>query len=401
MRVDTEKEVKDVREVEERELALLGGWQQQEVENVKQPAASSSGPLPLLDEEDTVTPEEIKQERPWWMRGTWRMLVACGATFGVLHVMFSLLGLWGSSKQTPSVVATDASAIEQEVTAGMEKLEAENENLRREQVMGSPLPQQSSQKQRPQAVKVPPQPKKAVYTSVPPRRIAVTQSVAPRKPVAYNSLPPRRIAYTPPQPRISPRPVVSTPPRIVSPSKERSDPTAQWLAAGNIGSYGSTSLASNSQANSSQSEGDDNYQTVSYQGNDDSDWETSGGVGTPPPERSNATLVQANVVDEQDNTNLQSVNYPSAGNSLIVGTKANGKLETPIAWTGRLENPSQNFLIELKEPLKSANNSVAIPKGAYLVAKVITASEAGLLQMSVSSMLVNENGQTTEKPVPD
>ncbi len=203
MLVDAEKEVQSAPEIEDAELALLGGWQQQEVENIKQPAASSSGSLPLLDEEDTVTPEEIKQERPWWMRGTWRMLVAGGATIGVLHVMFSLLGLWGSSKQTPSVVATDASAIEQEVTARMEQLEAENENLRREQVMGEPLPQPSP-KTAPQSVKVPGQPKKAVYTSVPPRRIAVTQSVAPRKPVAYSSLPPRRIAYTPPQPRISP-----------------------------------------------------------------------------------------------------------------------------------------------------------------------------------------------------
>ncbi len=104
--------------------------------------------------------------------------------------MFSLLGLWGSSKQTPSVVATDASAIEQEVTARMEKLETENENLRREQVMGEPLPQPSSQKQRPQAVKVPPSPQKVVAHSRPPRRIAVTQSVAPRRPVAYSSLPP-------------------------------------------------------------------------------------------------------------------------------------------------------------------------------------------------------------------
>lgn len=414
MLVDSAKEVQSAPEIEDAELARLGGWQQQEVKNAKQPSApDTSQPLPLLDEDDTVTPEEIKQERPWWMKGTWRMLIAGGATLGVLHVMFSLLGLWGTSKQAPpSIVSTDPMAINQEVTAKMEQLQAENENLKKEQVMGEPLPQQSSQKT-PQAVKVPAQPQKVTYTSVTPRRVVVTQSPIPPRPMAYPPPPSRRIAYAPPPPRILPRPVVASPSRLAPPTpKETLDPTAQWLAAANIGSYGNSSPATNSQATSAQSNGDDNYQTANYQNNQDSAWAVSGGTGAAPQEvksdRNNAESRNPKFVDNSTNnsdsqseTDARTVTYSNSVNSLIVGTKANGKLATPIAWSGALENPSQNFLIQLSEPLMAANNTVAVPKGAYLVAKVITATEAGLLQMSVNSMLVNSNGQTIEKPLPE
>lgn len=414
MLVDSEKEAQSILEIPDAELALLGGWQQQEDNVAGQPdKPKTSEPLPLLDEDDTVTPEEIKQERPWWMMGTWRMLVAGGATLGVLHVMFSLLGLWGSPKQaTPSIVATEAGAIDREVTARMEQLQEENENLKKEQVMGEPLPQPSSQSQSPQTVKVPAQPQKDNYTSAPPRRVVVTQSNVPPRPIAYSPPPPRRIAYTPPSPRIVPRPVVAPPARIPPPAPEKKlDPTAQWLAAANIGSYGSTSAATNSQTTSSQSDGDDNYQTASYQ-NDDSGWEVSGGTGAAPQEvesdpdnvenNRNARVVDNSTInlDSQRNTDEQTASYSDSANSLVVGTKANGKLATPIAWSGTLDNPSQNFLIQLNEPLKAADNSVAVPKGAYLVAQVMTATEAGLLQMSISSMLVNSNGRTIEKPVP-
>lgn len=406
MLIDSPQKTQSAPEMDDAELALLGGWQEKEVETVKQSSQQrASGQLPLLDEEDTITPEEIRQERPWWMRGTWRMIVAGGATLGVLHVMFSLLGLWGDSPgQTPTLVATDAAAIDQEVTERMQQLETENENLKREQVMGEPLPP-AINKSASVPVKVPEQPK-VVHTSAPPRPIAV-QNVVSRRPVPYTSLPPpRRIAYTPPPPRRIPLPVVAAPTRTSPPpAKEPIDLMQQQLMAVNAGTYGRASRTNTEQTDSSPSE-DVNYQAASYQGDsaDNSGWEASGGTGTPPPEqsdvatneRSDLLLAQSTATNERDN-----VDDADLGNSLIVGTKANGKLETPIAWSGTLENPTQNFLIQLNEPLKAADNTVAIPKGAYLVAKVNSASESGLLQMSVSSMLVNKNGRTIEKPVPE
>lgn len=412
MLIDSPQEVQSAPDMtDDAELALLGGWEQEkEVQGATQaPAQKVSGQVPLLDEEDSVTPEEIRQERPWWMRGTWRMVVAGGATLGVLHVMFSLLGLWGgSSKETPSLVATDAAAIDREVTERMQQLETENENLKREQVMGEPLPAASNKSAAPG--KVPAQPQ-VVPASAPPRPIPV-QNVASRRPVPYTSLPPpRRIAYNPP-PRSLPRPVVVAPTRTSpAPAKEPIDLMQQQLMAANAGSYGRVSPTNTEQIDSSPSE-DANYQTASYQDENagSSLWEASGGTGTPPleqsdvaraNERSERAIAQVNGDREQDNASDRTVNYSTSADSLIVGTKANGKLETPIAWSGTLENPTQNFLIQLNEPLKAADNTVAIPKGAYLVAKIASADQSGLLQMSVSSMLVNKNGRTIEKPVPE
>jgi hypothetical protein len=122
----------------------------------------------------------------------------------------------------------------------------------------------------------------------------------------------------------------------------------------------------------------------------------SGGLGAAPP-----TLTQSQTRTPDPQTRHQSVNYATATHNLIVGTRAAGKLETPIAWSGQLQNPTQNFLIQLQEPLKAADSSVVVPKGAYIVARVSEASDTGLLQMIATSFVVNENGQATEQPIPD
>ena len=57
MLVDSQKSDQSTPEIDDAELAKLGGWQKQEVESVKQRSqANPSQPLPLLDEDDTVTP---------------------------------------------------------------------------------------------------------------------------------------------------------------------------------------------------------------------------------------------------------------------------------------------------------------------------------------------------------
>jgi len=49
-------------EVQEAELAKYGGWQEQQVPELEGSAQSqTSAPVPLLDEADYVTPEQIQQ----------------------------------------------------------------------------------------------------------------------------------------------------------------------------------------------------------------------------------------------------------------------------------------------------------------------------------------------------
>ncbi len=224
---------------------------------------------------------------------------------------------------------------------------------------------------------------------VPPRQAPASSrptnySNAPRPALAYSrpTLPlptsksNRTIAYSALPQRVAPPP----PPRP-EPQQSSTDPTAQWLAAGNIGSYGSISVTPRNTATSSRGTRATNYRNVS----------------------SETLETGTNLTKSTDTTSssYQSVNYSNnAGNNVMVGTKAEAKLETPIAWSGNLKNSEQNFLIQLDEPLKASNNTVVVPKGAYLVAKISAADQVGLLNMSVTSVLVNENGRTNEKPVP-
>jgi len=90
---------------------------------------------------------------------------------------------------------------------------------------------------------------------------------------------------------------------------------------------------------------------------------------------------------------------PSA--QLPLGTHAKGELERAIAWDSSLQNISQqNYRIKLLEPLKSINGSVVIPQDSYLVARINNATNSGLLEMSVISVQMVENGQLIEKPLP-
>lgn len=289
-------------EVQDAELASYGGWQEQEVQDAQQPSqpkSVSSGPMPLLDEDDLVSPEQIQQEHPWWMQPFPRMVVAGSSVMAVLYLLFSMFGLWGNSSEqpSPSLVTTDAATIDQEVTSRIKQLQTENEDLKRDQIMGEPLPQGSPQQAKP--VTVPPKP---TATSAP-RRTYATQSVASRP--SYPPPAPRPLPYTPPPARAAvsytpsaPRqltPVISKPSRV----ETKKDPMEQWLAAANVGNYGGMSPVSSSQT-ASQQQDDDSYQTAGYQtGNattDNSNWQPTGGLGRPP--------IQAN--SQVETTNQQS-----------------------------------------------------------------------------------------------
>ena len=225
----------------------------------------------------------------------------------------------------------------------------------------------------PTPVQVAPRP---VAYSAPPRPAPVYNRPAPY------SAPPRPAAYSAPPLRKVSQPIAPPPPRNVPQAPPQAqDPSQQWLAAADIGSYGNLPATQQSAATGSKGTRASNYQNVFSQ-----------------------TLETENALTKSTETSApyQSANYSNNPSSnVIVGTKVKAKLETPIAWSGSLTNPNQNFLIQLSEPLKASTGMVVVPKGAYLVAKISAADGAGLLSMSVASVLINENGQTSEKPVPN
>lgn len=221
----------------------------------------------------------------------------------------------------------------------------------------------------------------AAVAATPPQRVVVAYS--PPRPV------PR--AFTPPAP-IS-KPVAIAPPRWVQPARSTAvpqDPMQQWQLAANAGSYGEMSPGDSWQPAAANAAGDRSSTAMN------SAALPSGGLGAAP-----STLAESQTQTSDPQTRYKGVNYATATRNFIVGTRAAGKLETPIAWSGQLQNPTQNFMIQLQEPLKAADSSVVVPKEAYIVARINEAADTGLLQMTATSFVVNENGQATERPIPD
>lgn len=293
----------------------------------------------------------------------------------------------------------------------------------------------------------------------------------------------------------TPKPNFQPVQRIPSPEKVKLEkkPIEQWIAASNVGSFGSISSSDTStdidtaeQSNSlttattagvqAEPESDSSYVTgntlsqtnasttaynnypnaelqdsSTFNPNSDLESEISGGSGFVPSQSAASTTVYSNYPNNQsqhlsrfnppvpnrivqpDNSNYQNasyatttpqsiadrstnfqtlqsddsnyqtvyqtVNYTDTTPQLIVGTRAEGKLETGVAWSGELTNAMRSLLIQLSKPLLAADGRKVIPKGAYLVARVDNATDSGLLEMSVVSVLVKQNGRTIEKPL--
>jgi len=164
------------------------------------------------------------------------------------------------------------------------------------------------------------------------------------------------------------------------------DPMQQWLLAANTGKYGQA-INSESSVVATKDTATTQQLDVETSNSRNFNWQPMGDIGTPP-------------INESDITNEQPKSDPTFVKIVLVGSKATGKLETPVIWSGDSDF-NQNYLIKLTEPLLAFDKSIAIPKGAYLTARINKATEAGLVQMSVVSVITSEQGQTLEKSVPE
>lgn len=366
--------------------------------------------IPIVEEQDhkvevdaigTIAPDDAYEVRTRHSFAT-HPASKGAVVLGVALLCTSTLGLFfkamtgGFASNTAKVTPAPTPSVNQQNTiTEADTLKAKllltdqnkeiTEFKRKKQVQQAPSdPNHSTLEPAPVQVASVPAAPRPVYSSqpnYPPRPVYSSQpSYPPQVSVrSVTPIPPRIKISTPSQ--LTKRPTTSPPtvtPRIQPSRPEPQDPMQQWLAAANVGNYGSTSPQSNSR----------NYPAASST-TYTSRAQTTGGLSADPL-----------LTKSQAQPRPELVSYSSPTNNIFVGTRANGKLETPIAWSGKLQNPNQNFLIQLTEPLLTANKSVAIPKGAYLVVRINDAADTGLLQMSATSALVTENGRTIEKPIP-
>ena len=382
--------------MDKQKVAAAAGWRDDE--KLAAPVnETTSVPLvtePLLLESDEwVTPEQFNKLRPLWSRPLPR-IVMIGIPSAVALSMF--LSLVSGNRKTASnrnQIAPNLSQAESDLSEQrILELEEEVEEYKTKnalQTQANSFKQQELETPTETASKPTPKPPQpAALKSSPPPPASVN------RPPAQSRRP--RPALTP-----APAPAVATAPKL--------DPMEQWLAVANVGSYGEVSPQRSFSTDSA------GYQTASAT-TATSDWQLSGGIGASPDEgrgrsRNRESFSAQSGTHQATNPPIllssdpyQPVNYSTAATSLnqqlVVGTRASGKLETPIAWTGRLQNPNQIFLLKLNEPLICSNGYVVIPTDSYITARVTEATQTGRLQMEVVSVLVTENGQTREKPIP-
>jgi hypothetical protein len=126
----------------------------------------------------------------------------------------------------------------------------------------------------------------------------------------------------------------------------------------------------------------------------------------PLPNRTNTTTNP----QEQSLASNQTKQY--GGKAIAIGTKAKAVLAADI--TGEANRPGTNnsssnnnnnkddsqFVVRLREPLKSVDGAIALPKNTELVAQIKQITEGGWVQLSVVSVNFQNNGNITEIRLP-
>ena len=269
----------------------------------------------------------------------------------------------------------------------------------------------------------------------------IASSSQQAEPVSVKAAPPP-INYQPPQPaiRTTPSPVdrtESTPQLSPVESSEPRDPFEQWQQLAQIGSYGSaprsrvgdssgTELAvenasiSNTEPISSiptayfastsaiaptyepaifrESESVEQLPSTNKDGPIKPAILDSPGsfdkVESPPVLQES----EARILDSQISDN-QVLETPSQVQSLVAGGHSAGELVTPVVLDN--EGVEDRFLVVMTEPLTDNASKVAIPSGSLLVVKVDRTSEDGLVQLSATQAIWEEQGLQRELVIPD
>lgn len=391
----------------------------------------------LLDASDRVAPSTIGLEKPMWRHPFPRALLVLFGV-GALGIVISQLtqGNYPSAEKAPPSVASTPTPTNSPSVAGSENGELQSrlatvrlnmklQNIKEQRVASNKA-----------AVSKPVTNKPKLTHAPQPSTVTTTE---PRQVVIYRTAPTK----SNPRPQVQPQRIWGKQ-QSKSEPKQAIDPHKEWLAAANIGSYGQISSNSNTQLADSET-------SSLATANANETQSASGGIGLAPervrnsrsnkvPSPSSHVAGNNNIVGEDNKgegtlflstspsnklvSNRTSENQTTVpqqadlqpnnstidleptelglkkGHSLVVGTKAKARLQTPIAWSDEVRNPNQNFLVELSEPLKGSDGEVLIPIGAYLVAQVSAAQPGGIIQMSAVSYLSTRNDHTIERPLP-
>lgn len=80
---------------------------------------------------------------------------------------------------------------------------------------------------------------------------------------------------------------------------------------------------------------------------------------------------------------------------VAIGTTAEGRVVVPLHWNQEIDGTDGLFLVELTEPLKASDGSIALSKGSQLIVSVSFVSDAGQVFQSVVAVVHPDGHQET------
>ena len=228
-----------------------------------------------------------------------------------------------------------------------------------------------------------------------------------RNQIASRPSRPTRVPYIP-RPKPQPLSVRYSPPRVVTQIpkfqqkanrtskpiapklQEKIDPMEEWTKISRLGSYGSSVITANSDKEVSESTIDNTIQEQ------------------PKQIIPSATLVKAADYTTQtsNNNELEPLHTEEAAiigyennYQLQVGESVDGKLLTPLIWSkhqsknyfqqSKNKSKSENFVIELEQPLNTQDGFAVLPKGSQVVAQINQVNQGGLVELQATRVVID------------
>ncbi|MCC5654395.1 hypothetical protein LC609_32365 [Nostoc sp. XA013] len=338
-------------EIESQDFAAMNGAKISQANDSIQP---SENPAP----EEIVTARTVSQS-PLLKMGVIALIVLAFVTIIGALIGNSMNALNFSSnkaqptkakEQTPEAEVVDETGKDKTALA-LTSQNYELKKIREEKSNPNPTPTPSPT--------LAPAPIAAVTPPMQPVQRGQRSYLVASQPAPPRTLPQARGSQS--QPRIA-QPIRQFPQPRPQANIAKLDPTQQWLLAANAGSFSSSG---------DESDGEELKVTG-----------IEGGTGG------------AQQVAEVSKT---TIDYNAL--RVLVGSTAEGRLETPIAWSAG-DAGGQNYLIKISKPLKASNGGEVLPVGSYLVAQLTSSNGAGFAQLRGVSVLINSNGDTQEKQLP-
>ncbi|OYD92981.1 hypothetical protein CDG76_19960 [Nostoc sp. 'Peltigera membranacea cyanobiont' 210A] len=374
---DRQPEVESV-DWESRMSRLVGFEEESSSSDTEGSEDSATPPEPLSQPQDVQTKQALSSN-PFAKLG----LVGAATLAIVLVGGVFLSQLMSTSNQKPKTIVsppvqeqpTDES-ISQQMEAQVDTLKTKLALTEQAQMVRAAQQQLRIAKSTPPVALQQPSVRQKVIPTPPPtayvpRTVTVERII--RIPASQPSLSPQPPVVNPTQPVVN-----VTPPSPPSPFEE-------WSRLAKLGSYGQVNPSNQPTSNIATLEPATNAQPQQEARNPDAE---------QTPQQENPAVSQA---------------QPQGQKSVAVGSSAKAVLATAIfgetsnksGGGGDADEAKNVFVIRLREPLKSTDGAIALPANTEFLAEIGSLSEQGLLQMNVVKVISQNNGNPTERSLPN